>query len=1013
MILKGYIPCILYKRTYNLTIWMIYKTIHNNQYFSKSLKAIIYILLFFLGSIAPCIGQQSDYIYTNYTVSDGLPSNECYDVIQDKSGYVWVATDNGVAKFDGIEFKSYGQLDGLRDDVIFTMREDSNGHIWMAGFSGEIYIYDPILDMFHAYKFQNIIDQYIQPLHILKEFSVMNGDLIVGIEGKGFLSIDKAGKLTLDFSNRESGYSLNAMFDTPIIISEYDFTPKPNCIDTLYIKLKGDSIERAIVNSSNSLGAVRAKVEKVSLGYLISFGNIVKLFDHNGDQLWESTEDFIQGLSSNNLGYPVICLAGGGGVRKYTDILNGKYVEIISGIAASNFLHDNSQGYWITSTDKGLFHIKNTNIKYVSHHQQSNYYTHLKSNGKGSLYMASYDGLIERLDLESRQNSRIHYAPGNEYKSMKFDTLYRDLWFSNNGLTKLYNEKNGSINQVVNIFNPIDNMVSSDYLFDTENILVPSSIGSLFNIDRSGLKTNLDLRECDDSLKVPRCYDIERWGETILLGSQEGVLEYSNGALIRNEKFNILSSVRIEDIEADVNGDILFGTKGFGVVYFDERNQQVLFLNVKEEILDNNIEDVEIGPNGDIYIATLKGISVVKFNSSRYIKNPNARTGYTIKNYTQVHGLPSPDVYDVEIVGDMIYAATGKGVIEFKEEDKNRSTQTPRIIGVDINGQAYSFANDLNLNYDQNYLKIKYSCIDIRQGKSIKYGYSINNQLYYITSNQELDLIDLSPDSYSVKISAQNEDGIWGEPVTFNFEIKPPWWKTWWFYLLVLIGVFSFIYYYFRSRELALRKETAIKDELRSLEKAALQSQMNPHFIFNSLNSIQNFIMSNDKMAAMDYLGRFAKLIRLTLNASNENTIPLYDEIQMLEYYLSLEKLRFKSKFDYEIIISDDTDVHNTYLPPMLMQPLAENAVKHGMNGIHEGGVIEVRIGKKAGRLFIVVRDNGPMLGINMIPNTNQASEECKKHRSLGMRITGKRLNMGEELDFKQVDGWTEVEVWV
>ena len=182
---------------------------------------------------------------------------------------------------------------------------------------------------------------------------------------------------------------------------------------------------------------------------------------------------------------------------------------------------------------------------------------------------------------------------------------------------------------------------------------------------------------------------------------------------------------------------------------------------------------------------------------------------------------------------------------------------------------------------------------------------------------------------------------------------------------------------------------------------------MNPHFIFNCLNSIQSFIMQNNKQDAMDYLSSFAQLIRLNLNASVEQEISLYNEIQILENYITLERLRFQNSFEYTITVDSALDQMDTEIPPMLIQPIVENAIVHGMSSLNEGGIIDIRFDKHENGLAITVGDNGT--------NTRKSQS---LHKSLGMDITQRRLShtnrpLSRPIQTKRVDGWTVVSMVV
>lgn len=189
--------------------------------------------------------------------------------------------------------------------------------------------------------------------------------------------------------------------------------------------------------------------------------------------------------------------------------------------------------------------------------------------------------------------------------------------------------------------------------------------------------------------------------------------------------------------------------------------------------------------------------------------------------------------------------------------------------------------------------------------------------------------------------------------------------------------------YFIIDGYLRILKSNRIKEEVRVLERSALQAQMNPHFIFNSLNSIQNFIMDNDKEMAMDYLSRFAKLIRQNLNASVEGRVSIAEEVSMLSNYLELEQLRHKDNFTFDIIVHNSIQQTNTFINPLLIQPFVENAILHGIGQETSESHIEIKLTKEGDFIKAIVADNGKGIEMNQV---------ISKKKSMGMKITQKRL---------------------
>jgi sensor histidine kinase YesM len=245
-------------------------------------------------------------------------------------------------------------------------------------------------------------------------------------------------------------------------------------------------------------------------------------------------------------------------------------------------------------------------------------------------------------------------------------------------------------------------------------------------------------------------------------------------------------------------------------------------------------------------------------------------------------------------------------------------------------------------------------------------------------------------------VKSCNNEGIWTiDAAEFSFAISPPFYKTWWFILGSVIFVVGSLVLVFRIRLNQLNKKQKAKFEqeveVSKAELKALRAQMNPHFVFNSLNSIQHYILNSKSEEAAKYLNKFAKLIRLILNNSDKPTVTINEDMEALILYLELEKMRFENKFDYSIEVSSEIDGDYDEIPPMLIQPYIENAILHGINPKTGNGHITIRLGLVNQYIKISVIDNG--IG-------REASKSLKslhastKHKSLGMKITKDRLRL-------------------
>ena len=257
---------------------------------------------------------------------------------------------------------------------------------------------------------------------------------------------------------------------------------------------------------------------------------------------------------------------------------------------------------------------------------------------------------------------------------------------------------------------------------------------------------------------------------------------------------------------------------------------------------------------------------------------------------------------------------------------------------------------------------------------------------------------NLQAGDYRFEVLALNEDKTISEkPATIYFSISPPWWQTWWFRTLSVLIIAGIISYFINARIQKQKRERAFLNQVNELKTQALRSQMNPHFIFNALNAIQKFLTINNREQAMIYLSRFGKLIRLIFEQSQKEKISLEEELEFLNLYLNLEKLRFMDKVDIQMKISPELlDVSDEIsIPPLLIQPIIENSFKHGFLYKEEPGILKINFSKKDTFLICTIEDDG--IGRKKAAELGQ--QELKDRPSSGLKTAQERLNIYSPVD--------------
>ena len=309
---------------------------------------------------------------------------------------------------------------------------------------------------------------------------------------------------------------------------------------------------------------------------------------------------------------------------------------------------------------------------------------------------------------------------------------------------------------------------------------------------------------------------------------------------------------------------------------------------------------------------------------------------------------------------------------------------------VSINDQVKEIKKEYNLKSDENKVHFKFQINGFLSEENVQYSYKLSNEKDAGVWNNldeninQVTFNNLASGTYEFTLKATSIDDPTNEfSRTINFAIALPIYKEWWFILLVFLSGVLFIWYRFytrlksikRRQDVALEK-ARLQKELVSTKLETLRSQMNPHFTFNALNSIQNLILKNDKQEAYNYLTKFSSLIRENLHLSTQNFVVFEQELSLVNRYLELEKLRFKENFRYQIIVGED--VEEVKIPTMIIQPYVENAIKHGLLHKKEGmKKIKIEFYINEGVLVSKIFDNG--IGIKRSKEIQQANGVKRK----------------------------------
>ena len=434
------------------------------------------------------------------------------------------------------------------------------------------------------------------------------------------------------------------------------------------------------------------------------------------------------------------------------------------------------------------------------------------------------------------------------------------------------------------------------------------------------------------------------------------------------------------------DGSLWIATNDTGILHYSKGKIDI-HLTTANNLSSNLCRSLYLD-NNNLWVGTNKGINKVDISTSRF----------TVVKYSTSDGLPSDIINAIYAKDSTIYVGSPSGLTCFNENSISQNSICNLIMeNVTVSDKNIDSFHNIQLDYKHNNISFNYTAISFKSGGNIIYKYKLYplDNDWKETRLNTLSYPSLPSGKYHFQLYAVNKFGKKSAIIDINFEIETPFWKTIWFLLLVfaisLLGIAFFIRLRFLKIQNANNEKSRIKQQLAILEQNALQAQMNPHFIFNCLNSIQQFIMLNDKEKANKYLTEFANLIRTTFDNSGKKNISVAEEVSYLDKYLDLEQLRYGDNFSYEIKIDSSVEKDFTEMPAMLLQPYVENSLRHGIRNKKEGrGIIVINFTQKENALICSVKDNG----VGRVAAAILKSSEHIEYQSKGMQLTERRIEL-------------------
>lgn len=932
--------------------------------------------------------------FRQYTVEAGLPSSEIYQVRQDSKGYIWLATGNGVSRYNGYEFENFSLSDGLPDNTVFEIYEDPRGRVWFVPLSCKLSYYEN--GKIHLYKYNDLLLRDLKnPLK--SSFCVRaDGTVFLGVSHAGIFEISPDGKMKNHLSeNRMDTSNIAEILVMEPIKGTYIYSDYPRLRTAnpaeYRIFFRTENLNTTVVVPLNSAYGFRPSMrfiqrrtgevlfcnDKMLYVFDRQGGFRVVTFDNTLNWIYEDTEGNIW-LTSHLGG---VYLIDG---KDYT--LAGHYFneQFFSGVT-----EDREGGLWLSSVDGALFY---TACKNVLTYDQiagmgADKVSTLTGNGK-HIFVAQHTGFIYEIGEEGivkSYNTNLKGSSPNDIINLYHHPVTKNIWYS--GTTRGGVIKNGKIDETIHT-------ASSYYkvLYDSSDKLTVSGPEGLYVFENNmvvPIKKDFKTRE---RKRVNALLKDAHRDSVILLGCTDGLWCFyrKGGELEFMGKNNPDLRHRVLDLDYLNDSILILSTKGAGLIFYDGKNTRQI--SVAQGLCGDNVYQCVVDGN-DVWAGTNRGLSRVRLD----LEN----NAFQIRNYTTQDGLAFNEIIDLAKHDGKIWVASNKGVTFFDpDEVEKKLPELPIYINkISINDADTAYRETYTLPYDQNNIKIHFIGLGYRNAGKLRYRYKMlgldTNWIY--TGNREIQFTTLPAGEYEFVVSVQNASGDWSTHVaSARFVITAPVWQKWWFQVLGVLLLVVVVLYIFRYRFRVAQREKEKSDSLNrnllNLKLKALRAQMNPHFTFNVMNSIQHFILHKDDESAHRYLSKFSRLIRTILNNSETDTVPVAEEIKALGLYLELESMRFEQQFGYEINVDENIDANEVLIPSMLIQPYVENAILHGILPSGREGRIRIEIMKRDTHLECIIEDNG--IGRTRSSENNRN----KEYKSFGTTITKERLAVINEL---------------
>ena len=910
------------------------------------------ILFFFLATFL-MFAQQPVSIHL--TEDDGLPDTEFYDIIEDDDGVIWLAADKGLFKYDGASYTSFTHPDQIGLSV-FQLQKDEDNVIWFSNTANQIFnVKNGRVTLFLELK--NEFQGKLATTLVYKDLLILQSGIKILVYNKNTSKIvykqeairnDKE-KYVEDFTiearvidneivfgNRLMNfYKVNietftsTYFNSSFVSSK---TKSRGFISPIYFKnqIIFHSNYKKSESNYKTFYSIPSSFATKPLELQTNFPNVhIQLVRVLKDQLWYFTDNGIY-----------VCDFQNNELKVVRHLFKNKYV--------TGIVQDVNENYWFTTLRNGVYVVSNIEINNMDVPVKNSQISDIFLGNTNELLLTTSTNKIVRFNLKKETVEILSLKDDKDIYKVKFNPFKKEYLVSNRYNVQFYDENFKPKNQTINT------SVIKSFSFINEDAFIYASSARISALRYAELK---EIKLFNKGIRGYAClYDHKN--KRSYFGTPKGFYGYSQNWVGKEIKYQG-KSIFIKDI-AQANDGSLWCLSFKNGIYVIEKDKVIEHYTVKNGLLSNKNSFIRAKEN-IIWLAGEKGIQKI-----------NIETG-VFKKLTKQNGIPSYNFTGLEVLGNNVYVSSIDQLYTFDSEKvfQSKKILEPYFTSVSIDDEKKVLNSKYYLNHDQKKINIVFNSNGFLSKNNVEYKYRLlGSGDHWETIPLGTNLVNfnsLSHGKYTFQLKAFNSTES-SKIKEIQFIIAGVFYEQLWFYIVVSILIICLFWVYFSVRNKRLKnKQSLLLDKQSSelenvfLKLENLRSQMNPHFIFNALNSIQDYIIRKEQKLARKYLVKFSRLIRIYLEHSQKDSISLQEELDALKLYLDLEKDRFEDTFSYTINLPEKIKSEAIQIPTFLLQPYVENAIKHGLLHRKKRRLLEVSfaLNKVKTMLVCTIKDNG------------------------------------------------------